>query len=135
MGKHDKKVQNGVTTVTVNKQGNSNDVNMAAVGGVSQHATQWSNMQYIQPQSNIQPHLQSQTNNTMSNNNNGSMLSIMSAQMQMGDVGQGANQIYSGQQSILGRAQRVTSTSHPCKITNRNHLCKFMKAVVTVTVQ
>ena len=82
------KVQNGVTKVTVNKQGNSNDVNMAAVGGVSQHATQWSNMQYIQPQSNIQPHIQSQTNNTMSNNNNGSMLSGMSAQMQMGDVGQ-----------------------------------------------
>ena len=108
---------------------------MAAVGGVSQHATQWSNMQYIQPQSNIQPHIQSQTNNTMSNNNNDSMLSGMSAQMQMGDVGQGANQIYSGQQSILGRAQRVTSTSHPCKITNRIHLCKFMKAVVTITVQ
>lgn len=110
MGKHDKKVQNGVTTVTVNKQGNSNDVNMAAVGGVSQHATQWSNMQYIQPQSNIQPHIQSQTNNAMSNNNNGSMLSGMSAQMQMGDVGQGANQIYSGQQSISG----TSPTGHQC---------------------
>lgn len=99
MGKHDKKAQNGVTKVASNKQGNSNDANMAAVGGVSQHSTQWSNMQYIQPQSNIQPHIQLQTNNTMSND---SMLSGTSAQMQMGDVGQGANQGYSGQQSISG---------------------------------